>query len=73
MILNSRNIENERNIVEQAAQEMESHIVKILPRSGEVQTAEDERKTVIEALPESDMAKEYRDLAKKVLEAVKAA
>ena len=71
LILNSRNIENEVKIVEQVAQEMESHIVKILPRSGEVQTAEDERKTVIEALPESAMAMEYRDLAKRVLEAVK--
>ncbi len=71
LILNSRNIENEVNIVEQVAKEMESTIVKILPRSGEVQLAEDEKKTVIEALPNSVMAGEYRDLAKRVLEATK--
>ena len=68
LILNSRNIENEINIVEQVAREMESTIVKILPRSGEVQLAEDEKKTVVEALPNSVMAGEYRDLAKRVLE-----
>ena len=69
LILNSRNIENEVKIVEQVAKEMESHIVKILPRSPEVQLAEDEKKTVIEALPKSAMAEEYRDLARRVLEA----
>ena len=71
LILNCRNIENEIKIVEQVAKEMESHIVKIVPRSGEVQLAEDEKKTVIEALPNSVMAEEYRDLAKRVLEATK--
>lgn len=71
LILNSRNIENELEIVQKAALEMETNIVKVLPRSGEVQLAEDERKTVIEALPDSVMAMEYRDLAKRVLEATK--
>lgn len=73
LILNSRNVENEIEIVEKAAKEMETHIVKVLPRSGEVQLAEDEKKTVIEALPESAMAAEYRDLARCVLEATKKA
>lgn len=68
LILNSRNVENELKIVEQAAREMETSIIKKLPRSGEVQLAEDEKKTVIEALPESAMAAEYRDLAKRVME-----
>ena len=68
LILNSRNIENELEIVEKAAEEMETKIVKVLPRSGEVQLAEAEKKTVVEALPESAMAAEYRDLAKQVLE-----
>ena len=68
MILNSRNIENEVEIVEKAAEEMETKIIKVLPRSGEVQLAEAQKKTVIEALPEGNMAAEYRELAKRVLE-----
>lgn len=68
LILNSRNIENEEQIVQKAAVEMETKIVKIMPRSGDVQAAENTRKTVVEALPESDMAKHYRELAKNVLE-----
>lgn len=68
MILNSRNIENELEIVQKAAAEMETQIVKVLPRSGEVQLAEAEKKTVVEALPQSEMAAEYRELAKQVLE-----
>lgn len=69
LILNSRNIENEEQIVQRAAVEMETKIIKIMPRSGDVQAAENTRKTVVEALPESDMAKHYRELAKNVLEA----
>ena len=70
MILNSRNIENELEIVQKAATEMETQIIKVLPRSGEVQIAEGQKKTVIEALPESAMALEYRNLAERVLEVV---
>lgn len=69
LILNSRNIENEEQIVQKAADEMETQIIKIMPRSGDVQSAENCRKTVVEALPESDMANHYRELAKNVLEA----
>lgn len=68
LILNSRKIEGELEIVKKAAQEMETDILKVLPRSGEVQLAEAQRKTVIEALPDSQMAAEYRALAKRVLE-----
>ncbi|MBO5373190.1 MAG: AAA family ATPase [Lachnospiraceae bacterium] len=71
MILNSRNIENELEIVQKAAAEMETQIVKVLPRSGEVQIAEDQKKTVVEALPESVMAAEYKELAKQVMEVCK--
>ena len=68
LILNSRNIENEQEIVQKAAVEMETDIIKVLPRSGEVQMAEDKRMTVVEALPESKMAAEYRELAKRMIE-----
>ena len=67
-IQNSRNVENEDELVAKAAEENHTKVVKIVPRDGAVQLAENEGKTVIEALPESDMAEEYRDLAEKVLE-----
>ena len=47
---------------------METGIIKVIPRSGEVQQAEDQKMTVIEALPESNMAEEYRELAKRIVE-----
>lgn len=68
MILNSRNIENELSLVQQAAQEMNTQIVKVVPRSPFVQQAENQGKTVIEAFPDCDMAKEYFDLSNKVME-----
>ncbi len=67
-IQNSRNVENEDELVLKAAQENNTEVVKIVPRDGAVQIAENEGKTVIEALPESGMATEYMDLAEKVLE-----
>lgn len=68
MILNSRNIENELTLVQQAAREMNTQIVKVVPRSSFVQQAENQGKTVIEAFPDCDMAKEYFDLSNKVME-----
>lgn len=68
LILNSRNVENERELVEKAAHEMGEEILSMIPRDKAVQVAEGKGQTVIEALPESDMAEAYRNLAKKVLE-----
>ncbi|MFR1801660.1 MAG: AAA family ATPase [Faecalispora jeddahensis] len=68
MILNSRNIENELELVQKAAQEIGTDIVKVVPRSPDVQRAENDGKTVIEAFPDCEMAKEYLDLASKVME-----
>ena len=67
-IQNSRNVENEVELVAKAAEENETKVVKIVPRDGAVQIAENDGMTVIEALPDSEMAAEYKDLAKKVLE-----
>ena len=70
VILNSRNVENEVEIVEKAVAEMEEEIIHIIPRDKAVQVAEGKGQTVIEALPESSMAQAYTNLAKKVLEEV---
>lgn len=67
-IQNSRNVENEAELVRKAAEENETKVVKIVPRDGAVQIAENDGKTVIEALPDSEMANEYKDLAERVLE-----
>lgn len=69
-IQNSRNVENEVELVAKAAEENNTKVIKIVPRDGAVQIAENDGKTVIEALPESIMAGEYMDLAKRVLEVV---
>lgn len=67
-IQNSRNVENEDELVAKAAEENETQVVKIIPRDGAVQIAENDGMTVIEALPDSEMAEEYEDLAVRVLE-----
>ena len=69
-IQNSRNVENEEALVLKAAEENNTKVVKIVPRDGSVQLAENDGKTVIEAMPDCEMAKEYMDLAQKVLEEV---
>ncbi len=69
LILNSKNIENELEIVEKAVQEIETKIVQFIPRSSEIQKAEDIGGTVFEAFEEnqSQMQKVYKELAEYVL------
>lgn len=67
LILNKRNVKNEKEKVEELAEDINSKIVGVLTRSDMVTAAEDLRKTVIEALPQSSMAQEYRTLADAVL------
>lgn len=67
-IQNSRNVENEDLLVAKAAEENDTKVIKVIPRDGAVQLAENEGKTVIEALPDCEMAAEYMDLAEKMLE-----
>jgi nitrogenase iron protein NifH len=63
LILNSKNIEGEEEIVDRAAEEIGTSVIYRLPRDPAVQLAEAEGKTVTEAFPDSDMASRYRDLA----------
>ena len=69
IILNSRNVEDEENIVNKAAEEIGTKVVKKMPRDGHVQLAEQKGQTVVEAYPESEMAKHYLELADLILEA----
>lgn len=67
-IQNSRNVENESELVLKGARENGTDVIHIVPRDKTMQLAENQGKTVIEAYPESEMAECYRVLAKKVLE-----
>lgn len=67
VILNSRNIPDEQELVEKALKEIGGEIISVLPRDSAVQKAENQGKTVIEALPESHMAACYRQLAEHML------
>ncbi len=67
LILNERNIPDERAIVDRAIGEMGGELVAVIPRNSAVQEAENQGKTVIEALPDSEMAACYRSLAKEIL------
>ncbi|MDO5733072.1 MAG: nitrogenase iron protein NifH [Eubacteriales bacterium] len=69
LILNSKNIENEETIVRQALPEIGTEIIQVIPRCGEIQTAEHGGMTVFEAFNEGDskMREVYLELAKKIL------
>lgn len=67
LILNSKNIENELLIVQKAVEEIGTKIVHVVPRSGEIQVAENAGGTVFEFLKESEMKKIYTELANKII------
>ena len=63
LVLNSKNIENEIEIVNKACEEIGTEVVKYVPRSSDIQTAENEGCTVFEALETSEMKDVYNALA----------
>ncbi len=67
-ILNCRNVERERELVERLAREEGGAVIAELPRSPLVQQAEALGRTVVEAFPDSEMADAYRALAHSVME-----
>lgn len=64
LICNSRLVDNEKELVEEFAQKLNTRLLYFVPRDNLVQHAELQRKTVIEHAPESAQANEYRSLAK---------
>ena len=67
LILNGKNIENEIELVDMAAKEIDTPVLYRLPRRPDVQQAESLGKTVVEAFPDSEMAHHYQTLAKILL------
>ena len=68
ILLNCRNVEDELDKVQKFADDIDSRIVSVIPRSRTVQEAEALGKTVIAAFPDSEMAQIYRKMADDVLE-----
>ncbi|MBN2636004.1 MAG: nitrogenase iron protein [Prolixibacteraceae bacterium] len=68
LICNSRNVDNEREMIEELARQLGTKMIHFVPRDNMVQRAEINRKTVIEFEPEHNQANEYRALSKAINE-----
>ncbi|TVR43575.1 MAG: nitrogenase iron protein [Planctomycetota bacterium] len=66
LICNSRNTDNERELIEELARRLGTKMVHFVPRDNDVQRAELRRKTVIEWDPNVPQANEYRTLARNI-------
>jgi nitrogenase iron protein NifH len=66
LICNSRNVDNEMEMIEALAAKMGTQMIHFIPRDNIVQRAEINRKTVIEYDPTLPQADEYRALARKI-------
>jgi nitrogenase iron protein NifH len=66
LICNSRNVDRERDLIEQFAERLGTQMIHFVPRDNDVQRAEINRKTVIEWNAEAKQADEYRTLAKAI-------
>lgn len=67
LILNAKNVENEKTLVSNLADEINSEVFHYIPRDGIVQLSENDGKTVIEKDNSCEMAIVYLDLAKKIV------
>ena len=66
LICNSRNVDNEKEMIEQLAKKIGTQMIHFVPRDNDVQRAEINRKTVIDWNAEANQADEYRALAKNI-------
>lgn len=63
LICNSRNVDREKDLIENLAAKLGTQMIHFVPRDNDVQRAEINRKTVIEWNPKAPQADEYRALA----------
>lgn len=68
IICNSRNVDNEYELLKAFSEELGTQLIHFVPRDNVVQRAEIRKKTVIEYAPESNQAETYRRLARHIEE-----
>jgi nitrogenase iron protein NifH len=66
LICNSRNVDNEKEMIEELAIRLGTQMIHFIPRDNDVQRAEINRKTVIEWNPDAPQADQYRQLARAI-------
>ncbi|WOP17332.1 nitrogenase iron protein [Raineyella sp. LH-20] len=66
IICNSRNVDNEYELIDHFARELGTQMIHFVPRDNDVQRAEINKKTVIDWNPECNQANEYRTLARAI-------
>lgn len=66
LICNSRNVDNEQDMINAFARQLGTQMIHFVPRDNMVQKAEINRKTVIDFAPDHPQAGEYRTLARKI-------
>ena len=67
IICNSRNVDNEKPLLEAFAKELNTKLIYFIPRNNIVQHAEIRKQTVIQYKPDSSQAEEYRQLADAII------
>ena len=68
IICNSREVENEREVVAEYARRIGSRLIGFIPRSGVVRECENRGVTVIEGAPSDPQANAYRELGRSILD-----
>lgn len=66
LICNSRNVDNEKELIMELANRLGTQMIHFVPRDNDVQRAEIKRKTVIEWNADAPQADEYRTLANNI-------
>lgn len=66
LICNSRNVDNEKEMIQALANKIGTQMIHFLPRDNDVQRAEINKKTVIDWNPSVPQADEYRTLARNI-------
>jgi len=68
IICNSRNVDGERELMEEFCKRIGTQLIHFVPRDNIVQKAEFSRQTVTEFDPDCNQAREYKELARKIIE-----
>jgi len=68
IICNSRNVDGERELMEEFCKRIGTQMIHFVPRDNIVQKAEFNRQTVTEFDPDCNQAREYKELARKIIE-----